>query len=95
MYMLKVSYGDYDDVDGPETATVEILGTYESLDEACEEAKSKFDAIMERIGDDLVCFGEVAGSLYDYYVTYGDHDVESGRVVWGYDYYCQVSVVER
>ena len=31
MYTLKVSYGD---VDEPEMAVAEILGTYESLEEA-------------------------------------------------------------
>ena len=36
MYTIKVSYGDVGDE--PEMATAEILGTYESLDEACEAA---------------------------------------------------------
>ena len=93
MYTLKVSYGY---VDEPETATTDMLGTYETWDEACEAAESKFDAIMEDLsGNTDICFGDIAGSQYDYYVTYGDHNCESGRVFSGYDYYCQVAVVER
>ena len=94
MYTLKVSYGDVDDE--PEMATVAILGTYESLDAACDAAKSKFDAIMDNLrGDTDICFGDIAGSQYDYYVTYGDSVYKSGRVTSGYDYYYYVSVVER
>lgn len=93
MYKLKVSYGC---VDEPEMATTDILGTYESLGEATEAAEDKFGDIIDGLsGNTDICFGEVASSLYDHYVTYGDHDVESGRVVWGYDYYYYVSVVER
>ena len=93
LYTLKVSYGD---VDEPEMATTELLGTYRSLDEACEEAKSKFDAIRACIGDDSdICVGEVEGSRYDYYVTYGHRDGELCRLFDGYDHFYYVSVIER
>ena len=91
MYTLKVSYGY---VDEPAMATAEILGTYESLDEACEAAKSKFDAIKERLADPETCYGETEGSQYDYYDAIGDHTVEFGRVFSGVDYYCEVRVAE-
>ena len=92
MYTLKVSYGYVDD---PETATTEILGTYEIWDEAAEAAEDKFRAIVDDLaGECDTCYGEMEGSQYDYYVTDGDHDVEIGRVVSGPDYYCQVSVIE-
>ena len=92
MYTLKVSYGDVDDE--PETATVEILGTYGSWDEACEAAKSKFDAIMELLGDNFeIRFGEIEGSLDNYYVTYGYYDDEIGCV--DNEHYYMVSVIER
>ena len=93
MYTLKVSYGD-GDIDEPETATVEILGTYGSRDEACEAAKSKFDAIMELLGDDIdKRFGEIEGSLDNYYVTYGYYDDDIGCV--DNEHYYMVSVTER
>ena len=83
MYAIKVAYGDVD-----ETETAEILGTYETWDEAAKAAEDKFDAILDG--------GETEGShQYDYYVTDGDRNVESGRVVSGPDYYCQVAVIER
>ena len=92
MYTLKVSYGDVDDE--PETATVEILGTYGSWDEACEAAKSKFDAIMELLGDDLdIRLHEIEASRYDYYVIYGYFDPELGCV--DNEHYYMVSVTER
>ena len=87
MYTLKVSYGD---VDEPETATVEYLGTYETRDEAVKVAQDKFCAI---VGDADVCFGEVKGGQYKCYVTYGDYDPNLGRVVA--DRYYYVSVIER
>lgn len=85
MYTLKVSYGY---VDKPETATVETLGTYETWDDAAEVAQDKFYTI---VGD----LGEIEGSEYDYYVTYGNYDVEFGRVFSGYDHYCKVSIIKR
>ena len=92
MYTLKVSYGY---VDEPE-ATTDMIGNYETWDEATEAAEDKFSSILDNLsGNTDICFGEIAGSQYDYYVTYGDHDVEFGRVFSGYDYYCQVAVVER
>ena len=88
--MVKVSYG-YNE---PEEATTEILGTYESWDEAAAAAEDKFDAIKERLGNDLeVRFGETEGSQYDYYDAIGDHTVECGRVFSGVDY-CKVSIIE-
>ena len=92
MYTLKMAYGD---VDKPEMATVVTLGTYESRDEACEAAQSKFDAINERLGDDLeVRFGSIEGGCCDCYVTYGHYDTYRGRLVAGYDCYYYVSVIE-
>ena len=94
MHMVKVYYGVYGDVDEPELATVETLGTYETRDEACEVAASKFDAIKERLADPETCYGETEGSQYDYYDAIGDHTVECGRVFSGVDYYCKVSIIE-
>ena len=94
MYVVNVSYGDCDAE--PEMATVEILGTYESWDEATEAAKDKFDAIMDGLrGNTDICLGDIAGSQYDYYVTYGDSVYKSGRVTAGYDYYYYVTVAKR
>ena len=93
MYMLKMSFGDVDDE--PETATVEILGTYESLDEACRAAESKFDAIMDRLRDDdcdELCFGAIERSCCDCYVTYGYRDCELGCILR--EYYYRVYVIE-
>ena len=94
MYTLKMSHGD---VDEPETWTVEVLGTYEGLDEACEAAESKLDAIMERLGDscddcDELRFGNIERSCCDCYVTYGYRDCELGCVLR--EYYYRVYVVE-
>ena len=88
--MVKVSYG-YNE---PEEATTEILGTYESWDEAAAAAEDKFDAIKERLADPETCYGETEGSQYDYYDAIGDHTVECGRVFSGVDYYCKVSIIE-
>ena len=93
MYAIKVSCGDYDD--GPEEATTEILGTYESFDEACEAAADKFGDIMERLGDDLeVRFHALEASfdLADCYVIYGYLNSELGYV--DNESYYRVSVVE-
>ena len=84
MYAIKVSYGDYGDE--PAMATAEILGTYESLDEACEAAKSKFDAIMRRICEYDTRFGEIERGRCRYYVLYGRVELD--------EYYYMVSVVE-
>lgn len=81
MYTLKVSYGD---VDEPETATVEVLGTYKTQDEAANAARSEFDAILERIDDTGARFDAVEISPYRYYVSYGY-----------IEYYYEVSVIER
>ena len=89
MYTLKVSYGD---VDEPEMATTELLGTYETRYEAVEAAQDKFRAIV----DDLdIRFGAIEGGRYECYVTYGYYDGELGRLVAGYDHYYYVSVIER
>ena len=88
MYMVNVYYGVYGDYDAePELATVETLGTYKTLDEACEVAKSKFDATMETLADLEFRCRKVKESRYDYYVVYGyypelDED------------YCEVRVAE-
>ena len=90
MYVVNVSYGDCDAE--PELATVETLGTYKTLDEACEAAADKFNAIMERIDDvDLRC-REVKESRYDYYVVYGYYDPELGGVFD--EYYYMITVFD-
>lgn len=95
MYIPELSYGD---VDEPEMATTEILGTYETMDEACEAAKSKFDAIMERLGDDHdihFCETETYPDIHlcapgtypdRYYVTYGYLNHKLGCVCQEYFY---------
>ena len=90
MYTLKVSYGDVDDE--PEMATTEILGTYESLEEACEAARRKFDAIMERLDDIDIRFREVKESRYDYYFVYGYYEPAIDCVFE--EYYYDISVIE-
>ena len=90
MYVVNVSYGDYDAE--PELATTETLGIYESLDDACEAAKSKFDAIMERLDAPELRCREVKESRYDYYVVYGYYDPELGGV-FDEDYY-RLSIFE-
>ena len=94
MYTIKVSYGDVDDE--PEMATTDILGTYETWDEAAEVAEDKFSAILDGLrGNADICFGDIAGSQYNYRVEDDDgRAVESGLVFSGSDYYCQVAVVE-
>ena len=88
MYTLKVAYGD---VDEPETATTEYLGTYETRDEAVKVAQDKFCAIVGDLAEAYV--GEVKGGQYKCYVTYGYYDPNLGRVVA--DRYYYVSVIER
>ena len=88
MYTLKVAYGY---VDEPEMATVEILGTYETRDEAVEAAQDKFRAIVDDLSD--VCFGEIEGGRNKCYVTYGSYDPNLGCVVA--DRYYYVSIIER
>ena len=87
--MVKVSYG-YNE---PEEATTEILGTYESWDEAAAAAEDKFDAIKERLADPETCYGEIEACRDNYYVTYGYYDPNLGRVVA--DRYYYVSIIER
>ena len=91
MYMLKVSYVD----DDPEMATTKTLGTYVSLDEACEAAQSEFDAIKEHLVDLEVCLGEIEACRDNYYITYGYYDGELCRLFDGYDHYYYVSIIER
>ena len=85
MYAIKVSYGDYDDE--PEMATAEILGTYRSLDEACEAAKSRFDAIMEHICVIDTRFSDIERGRCRYYVSYGYVELN--------EHYYMVSVIKR
>ena len=95
MYTLKMSYGDGYYYDEPEMATTEILGTYESRDEACEAAADKFGDIMERLGDDLeVHFHALEASLDldSYYVIYGYLNQELGYV--DNEHYYTLSVIE-
>ena len=93
MYTLKVSYGD---VDAPETAKFEILGTYKTWDEAAEVAENKFSIILDDLrGDTYLCPCDIPGSQYNYWVEDDDgHNVESGLVFSGSDYFCRVAVVE-
>ena len=90
MYTLKLSHGYVDD---PETETVEVLGTYESQDEALKAAENKFCEVMEDIDDIEIRFGEVKESPYRYYVTYGPVD-EYDTLVYGYNHYYKVNVKE-
>ena len=90
MYTLKLSHGY---VGEPETETVEILGTYESQDEAFKAAENKFCEVMEDIDDIEIRFGEVAESRYGYSVTYGYVD-EYNTLINGHDHYYEVSVKE-
>ena len=93
MYMVSVYYGDYGDYGvEPELATVEILGTYESLDEACEVAADKFAATMESLNDLELRRRKVKESRYDYYVVYGYYYPELGGVFD--EDYCEVRVAE-
>ena len=93
MYMVNVYYGVYGDCDAePELATVETLGTYESLDEACEVAASKFRAAMESIDDLELRRRKVKESRYDYYVVYGYYYPELGGVFD--EDYCEIRVAE-
>ena len=65
MYTLKVSHGY---VDEPEPVTTDMIGAYETWDEATEAAKDKFNAIIDDLrGNTDICFGDIAGSQYDYY----------------------------
>ena len=91
MYAIKVSYGDVGDE--PEMATAEILGNYETWDEACEAAQSKFDAIKERLVDLEVCVHGGEACRDNYYITYGYLDPELGYV--DNEHYYMVSVIER
>ena len=92
MYVAKASYGYVADSG---SSTTEILGTYETWDEACEAAEDKFDAILDGLRGSDIYYGETEGShQYNYYVTDGDRNVESGLVFSGPDYYYMVSVIE-
>lgn len=95
MYTLKVSHGYVDELaDERETETVEILGTYETREEAIEAAKNKFCEILDYIDDPCEVCGEIKTCPDEYYVTYGGFDAELGRVFAGYDLYYEVSVKE-
>ena len=93
MYMLKVSYGY---VDEPDMATTDILGTYETWDEAAEVAENKFSSILDGFGRGTYLCPEISqGHQYNYRVEDDDgRIVESGLVFSGPDYYCQVAVIE-
>ena len=91
MYTIKLSYGD--DIDEPEEATVEILGTYKTRYAADWAARDKFDAIMECLADPETRFRDIVASYCDYYVVYGYIELELGYV--DNEHYYRVSVVER
>lgn len=93
MFKAKVVYGYRDE---PETDTTEILGTYETWDEATEAAEDKFEAILDDLrGGTYLCPYDIPGSQYNYRVEDDDgRTVESGLVFSGSDYYCQVAVIE-
>ena len=91
MYVVNVSYGD--DIDEPEEATTEILGTYKTRYAADWAAAAEFDAIMERLADPETSFRDVGWSYCDYYVVYGYINLELGYV--DNEQYYRVSVVER
>ena len=92
--MLKVSYGDYDDVEGhdTETETVEILGTYESLDDAAKAAEDKFDEVIERLDDIETRYYDIVEGRYRYYILYGYIELELGYV--DNEHYYDISVIE-
>ena len=91
MYMVRVSYGD--DIDEPEMATTEILGTYKTRYAADWAARDEFDAIMERLADPEVRCRDIQWRYCDYYVVYGYIELELGYV--DNEHYYRVSVVER
>ena len=93
MYTLKMSYGDVDDE--PEMATVEALGNYESLDEACEAAEREFDDIMECLDDDETRFYAIERGCGDYYVSYGFVELELGYVLDAHYYRVYVDEAMR
>ena len=80
MYKVKVSYGR--DIDEPEDdeATVEILGTYKTWDEACEAAEKKYDTIKDCIvhSGAYVCDAWTCPDTY--YVSYGYVDIVLGYI---------------
>ena len=91
MYMVMVSYGD--DMDEPEEATTEILGTYKTRYAADWAARDEFDAIMERLDDPETRCRDIEWRYCDYYVVYGYIELELGYV--DNEHYYRVSVVER
>ena len=91
MYMVMVSYGD--DIDEPEEATTEILGTYKTRYAADWAARDEFEAIMERLADIEVRCRDIQWRYCDYYVVYGYIELELGYV--DNEQYYMVSVVER
>ena len=93
MYKLKLSYGDYDDVDGPEPDVVEVLGAYKTRYAADWAARDKFGEIMELLDDIETRVFEVKCGYCDYYVVYGYIELELGYV--DNVHYYRVSVVER
>ena len=90
MYVVNVSCGDVDDE--PDMALTETIGTYESLDKACEAAASKFDAVMESLEALELRCREVREGRYDYYVVYGRYYPAFGCVLS--EYYYMITVFE-
>ena len=93
MFKAKVVYGYRDE---RETETADVLGTYETWDEAAEVAEDKFSSILDGLrGNTYLCPCDIRGSQYNYWVDDDDgRNVESGLVFSGPDYYCEVAVVE-
>ena len=94
MYKVKVSYGyDIYEPDEAGAGTEDILGPYETRYAADWAARDKFDAIMERLGDDIeACFRDIQRHYCDYYVVYGYIELELGYV--DNEHYYRVSVIE-
>ena len=85
MYTAKVVYGYVNEL---EPVTTDVLGTYETWDEAAEAAEDKFSSILDGSPN-------ISGNQYNYRVEDDDgRTVESGLVFSSPDYYCRVVVVE-
>ena len=94
MYMLKVSCGDYDDIEGhdTETETTEILGTYKYRDDAARAAKDKFDEVMGWLDDIETRYYDIVEGRYRYYILYGYIELELGYA--DNEHYYDISVIE-
>ena len=89
MYKIKLYCGC---IAEPESAEVKVIGTYESLDEACEAAKDEFDTIKAYLCNLGVRIIEVEACLDSYYIVYSCNPA-LGCVIAAQ--YYMVSVTER